>query len=167
MTQEYLNLWPTTVYKSTFEVDTSIITDAMQKKVSDIIYDLSRKHFDNYLKEVLDISLFDYKGGYRLDSWINRYENSDMEYHTHSGSQLSAVFYPIVEGDGGDITFYDPRSFASRGYDLNFRKLHSNFVFKPKSGDLVIFPSFLYHSVKVSRGFKISIPVDLFLFNES
>jgi hypothetical protein len=162
---EYLNLWPTTIYKSTFDVDDEIITDALQKKVSPRIKEYSLVHFDKYLIDTIGVSLYDY-GGYRTDSWINRYENSDMEYHTHSGSQLSAVFYPVVEGEGGEITFYDPRFFAARGYDMNFRKLHSNYVYKPNSGDIIIFPSFLYHSVKVSKGFKISIPVDLFLFND-
>lgn len=169
MTQQksdYLNLWPTTIYKSTFELDEEMITSAMLKEVPKAIYDLALKYFDDYLKEVVGLSLYDYKA-YRLDSWINRYENTDMEYHTHNGSHLSAVFYLVVEGDGGEITFYDPRFFAARGYDMNFRKLHSNFVLKPNSGDFVIFPSFLYHSVKVSKGFKISIPVDLFLFNDN
>ena len=169
MTQQksvYLNLWPTTVYKSKFDINDEMISSAMQKEISKTIYELAEKQFDAYLKEVIGLSLYDYKG-YKLDSWINRYENTDMEYHTHNGSHLSAVFYLVVEGDGGEITFYDPRFFAARGYDMNFRKLHSNFVLKPSSGDLVIFPSFLYHSVKVSKGFKISIPVDLFLFNDN
>jgi uncharacterized protein (TIGR02466 family) len=163
---QYLNLWPTVICKSTFEVEEETIMMATQKEVSNTIHDLARKHFDAYLKDVIGISLYDYKE-HRLDSWINRYENTDMEYHTHNGAHLSAVFYPIVEGDGGEITFYDPRFFAARGYDMNFRKLHSNFVIKPSGGDVVIFPSFLYHSVKVSTGFKLSIPVDLFLFNDN
>jgi len=159
------NFWPTTVYKTILDVDQEIITEAMQKRVHPSVEEIALKHFDTYLKKVLDLSLSDYSG-YKTISWVNRYENTEMEYHTHNGSHLSAVFYPIVEGEGGDIVFYDPRFFAARGYDMNFRKLHSSISYKPETGALIIFPSYLYHSVKTSKGFKISIPVDLFLYNE-
>ena len=165
MNSKTIDLWPTKVQIGSFDVDDEIVLSAMNKQVSDRIRDLARRAFNEYLEETIEISLSDYKS-HKLVSWVNRYENTDMEYHTHNGSQLSAVFYPVVEGEGGEITFYDPRFFAARGYDMNFRKLHDKFVLKPVSGMFVIFPSFLYHSVKVSKGFKISIPVDLFLFNE-
>lgn len=160
------DLWPTTLYQNEFEVDDDIIHCAMQKKVSPRIHELAKTHFELYLNEVLDISFADYKD-YKFLSWVNRYENSEMEYHTHNGSQLSAVYYPVVEGAGGEITFYDPRFFAARGYDMKFRKLYEPVEIKPYSGLFVIFPSFLYHSVKLSTGFKLSIPVDLFLYSDT
>jgi hypothetical protein len=165
MNSKTIDLWPTKIQIGSFDVDGEIILSAMNKQVSDKIHELARDAFNDYLEETLEISLSDYKS-HKLLSWVNRYENTDMEYHTHNGSQLSAVFYPVVEGEGGEITFYDPRFFAARGYDMNFRKLYDKFVIKPESGMFVVFPSFLYHSVKVSHGFKISIPVDLFLFTE-
>ena len=160
------NLWPTQVYKGKFEVEPEVVLSAMNKEVDRKIHSLAEKHFDNYLIETLGITLSSYKD-FKLLSWINRYENTEMEYHTHNGAHLSAVYYPIVEGSGGEITFYDPRFFAARGYDINFRSLHRSYELKPKSGDFVIFPSYLYHSVKVAAGFKLSIPVDLFLYSES
>jgi hypothetical protein len=159
------NLWPTVIYKTVLDVQEDIITEALCKTVHSSIDKIALEHFDIYLKKTIGVSISDYSG-YKLLSWVNRYENTEMEYHTHNGSHLSAVFYPVVEGEGGEIVFYDPRFFAARGYDMNFRKLHSSMTYKPEPGALIIFPSYLYHSVKSSKGFKLSIPVDLFLYNE-
>jgi hypothetical protein len=160
------NLWSTPVYKGKFEVNPDIVLSAMNKEVHHKVHDLAETHFDQYLNETLGIALSDYKD-HKLLSWVNRYENTEMEYHTHNGAHLSAVYYPIVEGSGGEIVFYDPRFFAARGYDMNFRRLHGSYELKPEAGDFIIFPSYLYHSVRVSAGFKLSIPVDLFLYSDS
>ena len=160
------DLFVTKILKGKFDITDDIILDAMNKTVSSKIHEFAKIHFNEYLNDILGLSLSDYKG-YKLSSWVNRYENSEMEYHTHNGAQLSAVYYPVVEGVGGESAFYDPRFFAARGYDLSFRTLYEPVEVKPESGLFVIFPSYLYHSVKVSRGFKISIPVDLFLYTDS
>jgi uncharacterized protein (TIGR02466 family) len=157
-------LWPTTIKKSEFSVTEEMIAYAMQKQVHPSIEALALDMFDDYLKSELDIGLEEYKST-KVSSWVNRFEQSSMNYHTHNGAHLSSVFYLVMEGRGGEIEFYDPRHFAARGYDMNWRKLFDSITFKPIAGDVVIFPSYLYHSVSTAHGFKISVPVDLFLFN--
>ena len=154
--------WPTVVYKGNFEVKDQYIESAMVGGVDQGMTDIAIEHFTQYLSDIADISIDRYK--YETVGWVNRYDNVGMEYHTHAGAHLSSVMYLVAED--GDIVFHDPRSFASRGYDMNFRPLFEPIVHKPKAGEIVIFPSFLYHTVRNSKEIRISCPIDLFLFQD-
>lgn len=157
-------LWPTDLLLDTFEVTEDLINETIQN-VTTSIEKLSVKYFDKYLLETLGHDLSFYSD-YKLLSWVNRYSTEEsMEYHTHSGSWLSAIFY-LECSSGGELVLHDPRNFASRGYDLSFRKLFDTKVYNPVAGQVVVFPSFLYHTVRPTIGFKLSVPVDLFLFKE-
>jgi len=92
--------------------------------------------FDNFLKESLGKGISCWED-YRLKGWLTGTgKNYGSNLHNHKGCNISAVFYIFCE-------------------DLSFT---------PKSGDVVIFPSFLYHYVATYRGnIRIAMPVDLFL----
>ena len=88
-------------------------------------------------------------------SWKNETEKySFVTPHSHGNCLLSCVFYIKVDDNSGDILFHDPRGgvyFAQHaevdmnGYSQDNRKY---FRLKPKTGDLVIFPSYVIHSVE-------------------
>lgn len=122
--------------------------------------------FDNFLKETLQKSITHW-AGYRDKAWIAGYNRDySLAYHNHRGSQLSAVFYLLCEDTkaGGKISFTDPRQNANRAYDQNFFPWFEDLSFIPESGDIVIFPSFLYHYVSTYQGnIRLAMPVDLFL----
>ena len=160
----YNYCWPTVVSYSTFDVTDQMLNKAILGEVDDSIHLLALYEFKKYLTDVLDIPWSMY-AGHKLNSWVNRYdEKTEMEYHSHHGDHLSAVFY--LKADGGDIVFHDPRFFAARGYDEAFRPCFAPIKHTPKTGDLVIFPSFLYHTVRASDKFRISVPVDLTLYKD-
>lgn len=159
------NLYSTPIYLDNFVVKQEYVDSAMLKEIHSDLNELVLGFFDKYIQSILpneDINSWKYK----MESWINTFHLNEMEYHTHNGASLSAVVYVLNEAEGGEITFYDPRSFAARGYDMKFRPLFDPISYKPKAGDIVIFPSFLYHSVKPTKGLRISIPFDLFLFDD-
>lgn len=122
--------------------------------------------FENYLQEVFNVSLKEYPD-FTMRSWITgQSEGYGMPIHNHSTSPVSSVFYLMAEevSSGGEIIFVDPRFNSNRGYDLNFKKAFSNEGHVPKSGEFLIFPSFLYHWVSYYHSkLRIAMPVDIFM----
>ena len=123
--------------------------------------------FDEFLKLSLDKSLNDWNG-YSLNGWLGGSgKDYSMRLHNHSGAQLSAVFYLMCEDidQGGEITFTDPRHNANRGYDASFNEWFNPLIVTPKSGDILVFPSYLYHQVSTYKSnLRLAIPIDLFLY---
>jgi uncharacterized protein (TIGR02466 family) len=73
--------------------------------------------------------------------------------HIHPGSNWSGVYYVQAPEGSGDIEFTDPRT-ANVFHDLRYspnrqrpKSCWSKVTFKPEAGKLLIFPSWLYHSV--------------------
>jgi len=103
------------------------------------------------------------------DGWanVNRPGDSNLA-HAHGGCFWAAVFYVRVDpGMGGELVLYDPRLpaiemyapqlwFAGSGVQRQGR-------IKPRAGMLVLFPTWLVHSVApwFGEGLRISIAVNL------
>lgn len=181
---ELNSLWPTIIGSGKFEIDgllehlfTSYDIHSFTKQNGETLFnDKSRvmkkfkelvyKKFDEYLMSTIGKSIKDY-GSYEMRAWVTGGgQNYRMTSHNHSGSQLSAVFYIMSEEEnsGGEIVFTDPRLNSNRGYDDWFHPMFSNHVHSPKTGDYMIFPSFLYHHVnQYYSNVRICVPVDLYL----
>lgn len=121
---------------------------------------------EDYLK-ILDVDIGNYEMAFKL--WITGSSNYySAGYHNHSGAILSSVFYICCEEKdmGGEIIFHDPRTNANRGYMKNFKHLFNPVEFVPQTGDILVFPSFLYHHVNTYFSkLRFAIPVDMFLVN--
>lgn len=126
--------------------------------------------FNKFLQETVgkDISGW---SGHRMHGWMaGSGRDYSLAYHNHRGSQISAVFYLLCEEQdmGGQITFTDPRHNSNRGYDESFFPWFQNVQLTPVSGDIVVFPSFLYHHVTTYQStLRLALPVDLFLHTQS
>lgn len=122
--------------------------------------------FDDYLNQVINVSLKSYKN-YNCRSWLAGMKGGYfIPTHNHSGASLSAVFYLLSEetDKGGELEIMDPRTNANRGYDENFKKLFDKKTLLPSTGDIVIFPSFLYHyTLPFTGSMRLAMPVDLYL----
>ncbi len=84
---------------------------------------------------------------------INK-QNASNARHIHSNNYISAAYYVKAPQNCGNIIFYDPRSVTSFRYPKisKTNKLNSNiFSVQPREGLLVLFPSYLYHSVEMSK----------------
>ena len=70
--------------------------------------------------------------------------------HQHGNSTISGAYYVRAPKKSGDIVFYDPRPAPVYSYPIaqnpNFLNAQINSV-SPKEGALVLFPSYLDHSV--------------------
>jgi uncharacterized protein (TIGR02466 family) len=84
--------------------------------------------------------------------WYNIYRKGDyQEYHTHTDSVFSAVFYVTSPENSGRIIFENPIEpdmkpvkNIIKNNDLNYKTCH----YTPDKGTLIIFRSYLRHMVE-------------------
>ena len=100
-------------------------------------------------------------------SIINKKHSSNAR-HIHSNNYISAAYYVKAPKNCGNIIFYDPRSEAVFRHPIINKpnKLNTNsFSIEPKEGLLVLFPSYLNHSVDLNNSDEermvISFNIDL------
>ena len=100
-------------------------------------------------------------------SVINK-KNASNSRHIHSNNYISAAYYVKAPKNCGNIIFYDPRSEAVFRHPIISKpnKLNTNsFSIEPKEGLLVLFPSYLNHSVDLNNSDEervvISFNIDL------
>ena len=116
------------------------------------------------------------KVDWHINAWanVNRLHHGN-EYHTHAGCFWSAVYY-VADGGiaddpalGGQLEFADPRGVgpAMHAPLLAFsfpggQSLGASESITPRSGMMVIFPSFLSHGVRpyLGKGVRISIAIN-------
>jgi len=94
-------------------------------------------------------------------SIINK-KNASNSRHIHSNNCISAAYYVKAPKHCGDIVFHDPRSAAVYSYPKvsKINKLNSNiYSIQPREGLLVMFPSFLHHSVDTNKSDKERIVI--------
>ncbi len=93
-------------------------------------------------------------------------KNSSNARHIHSNNYLSAAYYVKAPKNCGDIIFYDPRDAkvirkpkSNGGNFLNADIININ----PQEGLLVMFPSYLHHSVddNISENERIVISFNI------
>lgn len=89
------------------------------------------------------------------DSWLNvNHKNSYQEYHCHSNSTFSAVYYISTPPGSGKIHFEnpcEPDMLPIQGIknptELSFRTCH----YEPEEGTLLIFRSYMRHMVELCK----------------
>ena len=95
-------------------------------------------------------------------------EGAFNQKHHHSNSDLSAAYYVAAHENCGDIVFYDPRPAPVHNHPISKfpNKLNATVnSIKPKPGMLVLFPSYLEHSVNpnLSKEKRVVISFNLSL----
>lgn len=121
--------------------------------------------YEKYLNNVLNISLNEFE--HVVKGWVtipsNGYTNPA---HNHPEASFSAVFYLLNEDlkVGGELCMLDPRSNANRAYTRRLRTMFSTTSYIPNSGDIVVFPSYLFHYTTPFKGkIRLAIATDLYL----
>jgi len=127
---------------------------------------LIQKHLVSFLAVINDSKPEDI-ASYRMSyhSWFHiTTRGGYFRAHTHPLASWSVV-YCASRGDDephqphnmGDIVFYDPRANAAMFLDPTNRAMRrelsfNSFKITPRSGDLLIFPSFITHFVEPYQG---------------
>ncbi len=116
-------------------------------------------------KKYLQYSGYDPEMGLRIsDMWANMYTGENgITTHNHPNSYLSGVFY--LTEDNNPIAFFDPNAQVKfqtlpkiTDYE-QFAKRPNRWEVMPNKGDLLLFPSYLYHSVGHATATKKSINI--------
>jgi len=101
----------------------------------------------------------DYDTQWSLQGWPNINRRGDYHaLHNHPHSYLSGTYYVDVPRQKtaknnrkdiapGEISFYDPRTQANMTAIKNDLQIEAEYSILPKSGDLLLWPSWLHHFV--------------------
>ena len=116
--------------------------------------------FNSYLQQSYNKSLSDFND-YDYRTWTKSAVNGyKIECHNHPPAIASGIFYLCFEEktSGGEIVFLDPRDWPTHSIEYDRREIE----FLPKTGDIIIFPSFMYHYTRVFTGvIRLMLSVDL------
>ena len=139
-------------------------------------YILNRRSF-SILKKEIDLFIEDYFAKiifppkaispYITQSWLNYTEINEHHHpHHHSNSYLSGILYIAADKDHDNVTFghnrYDQINISpTQGNEFNSIILS----FPVETGEIIIFPSSLMHSVPVKKGKnrRISLSFNVFV----
>jgi hypothetical protein len=149
---------------SDFKKDYDILTDG-SKALQEFKKLVVVPTFDRYLQATFGVKIEKFtKPVYR--SWLARpHSGYHIATHNHSGSSISGVFYLMCDekGRGGELVLLDPRTNANRGYIEDLRHVFDPVYYKPRSGESVLFPSYMYHQTTPFVGaMRLAMPVDFF-----
>ena len=106
---------------------------------------------------------------WHVDSWANVSGSGNFNMpHVHGGSFWSAVYYVRAgHGSGGELVLHDPRMPELRMHapGVQFKGIGPELKvpIQPKSGLMVLFPAWLWHSVEPweGTGQRISVAMNI------
>jgi uncharacterized protein (TIGR02466 family) len=181
MSIQAINLFPTTVYLKYCELDVEEITkecyDHQTKNTSVHKSNIGGYQGDNFVydkltQEILNnIPVLENKpiSDVRLDMWVNINKHSNHNaMHNHApynGSVLSGVYYVKCPKNSGNINLFDPRYFVTNALDMQYyNDSNMYWFFEPIENMMLIFPSWLHHSVDQNQSDedRISIAFNIF-----
>lgn len=136
--------------KGGWQSDDLHIKNGELEELKDIVIDKIRKIAENFeYSNTHILKLYNY--------WINiNKKNNKNAKHIHPGSIISAVYYIKVPDNSGEIIFYTPLQNYDKFIFGNMIEKYnsynsSTYTYIPKSGDLIMFPSWLYHNVSDNK----------------
>ena len=93
-----------------------------------------------------------------LESWINYSHQGGMQnYHIHDGYDISGVYFYQTTGTDGDLIFLHP-SLVNRFHRIT-SAISPKIAYSPEVGKLILFPSFLEHSVGINMTDSVRVSI--------
>lgn len=111
------------------------------------LFDAVQHHIDRFLERTPDAHRLNYVTKMQL---CVLQPGEVTAYHGHDYSFLVGIVYLAPQNTG--LILHDPRVNAARGYPKQFSDQFADVVIVPEPGDVVLFPSYVYHSTMVHNG---------------
>ena len=179
MTFEVFNFFPTPLFYNNIDIDVDtkefllnssfkrtgggtsnwtksnyILDDEVCKGFVDKLFFQLKLFVNNYLHT--DDRHFEW---YITNSWVLKHEPNDYNpAHSHANSLITGVYYLEVPEHSGDITFHKPDGLTNIFHvstNIPYKEYTptncGRWTFTPREGDILLFPSHLYHSVGVNE----------------
>lgn len=90
------------------------------------------------------------KDDMHLWAWVSKYEVGDQHgSHNHPRSLISGTYYPQASAESSMLTFDNPWSSCLMHDSIDMRIIQHNV--QPKTGDMMLWPSWLEHRVGPQR----------------
>jgi len=102
-------------------------------------------------------------------SWLNiTNRNQSQEWHAHTDSFISGVYYYKTNNIDGDLMIKNPVQFSQRGFFPAGKKVYEKVMYPPAEGMLMLFPGWLDHRVGVNTtdSDRITIAFNYLTINE-
>jgi hypothetical protein len=176
------NCWATPIYKTSITKDecSTLVNQIMETEnistpqsdfsegsLTDripLLKTLAEIKYTEFFRDALEMDLGDFN--YDFKSWLTGSMGGySMDLHNHSGAPFVSVIYLLAEeqDQGGELVIHDPRANANRGFNSDFQHLFNPIEHTPQTGDVLIFPGYVYHSVrKFNSTLRLAVPVDIF-----
>jgi uncharacterized protein (TIGR02466 family) len=139
--------------------------ERLPKEEADKLVNIFTKEVDLYYEEITKKKI-----NFNLvKSWVTNTKKYGLNSpHDHCNETIIAVFYLNTFNNCGDLLLHDPRGshsfietfeFNSAGEFVNGRNFYR---ITPKTGDLIIFPAYIVHSVEpnMSDGIRRSLAMN-------
>lgn len=111
------------------------------------LFDVVRQHVNQYVRHLPNSHQLDFVTKLQL---CVLQPGEVTAYHGHDYSFIVGIVYLSPQNTG--LILHDPRLNAARAYPKQFRDEFADVVIVPNPGDVVIFPSYVYHSTMVHNG---------------
>jgi uncharacterized protein (TIGR02466 family) len=133
-------------------LDNYILNDSNLIDLKNIV----ETEIENYVRQEMRIS--DNINFYLCNSWVMKHTKGHRApEHFHGNSIISGIMYLQCDDKSGDLTFSKPgthTNFIHPCFVLDYDDWNINnslsWTFRPRPGDIFLFPSFLYHRVAES-----------------
>ena len=95
-----------------------------------------------------------------VDSWFNWYQDRDFMFeHLHPNRRISGCYYYSSTGEDGDLKFRNPNPSQQFGLFPSDLQGNTDLIVTPRTGMLVLFPSWLWHRVAPNLGKETRISI--------
>jgi uncharacterized protein (TIGR02466 family) len=123
----------------------------LKNKIYEMMNLVLPEHFSNYHELKPFIS----------NGWVNQQKSGQsFPLHSHGESVMACVYYIEAYENSGDLLVVDPR--GSSVWDSNVENGVNSVKYKriePKTGKMVLFPSYVLHSVEENKSDKTRISI--------